>query len=79
MGLDTEFISLREAAELNPLIDPTKYLGALFEPVDGHVDPAGVTNAYAKAAQHFGASIYRHTAVLETNPRDDGQWDVVTP
>ena len=32
MGLETEFISLEEAQALNPLIDPSKYLGALFEP-----------------------------------------------
>ncbi len=78
MGLETEFITLAEARDLNPLIDPAKYLGALFEPVDGHVDPAGVTNAYAKAARLKGAEVYRHTPVLETNPRPDGGWDVVT-
>jgi dimethylglycine dehydrogenase len=79
MGLDTEFISLAEARDLNPLIDPSQYLGALFEPLDGHVDPAGVTHAYAKAAQHRGAAIYRHTAVIETRALADGAWDVVTP
>lgn len=79
MGLDTDFISLKEARDRNPLIDPTKYVGALFEPVDGHVDPAGVTNAYAKAARKLGAAVYRNAPVLETSPRADGTWDVVTP
>ncbi len=79
MGLDTEFISLAEAKVLNPLIDPGKYLGALFEPVDGHVDPAGVTNAYAKAARRYGAEVHRGTPVIETRPRSDGGWDVMTP
>ena len=78
MGLDTDFITLQEAAELNPLINPDKYLGALFEPVDGHVDPSGVTHAYAKSARHYGGTIYRNTPVLETNHRADGSWDVVT-
>ncbi len=78
MGLDTEFISLEEAARLNPLIDPSKYLGALFEPLDGHIDPSGVTHAYAKSARHYGAEIHRETPVLETKPRPDGGWDVVT-
>lgn len=78
MGLETEFITLQEARDLNPLIEPSKYLGALFEPVDGHVDPAGVTNAYAKAARLKGAEVYRHTPVIETRPRRDGGWDVVT-
>ena len=79
MGLETDFISLDEARDLNPLIDPTKYLAALYEPVDGHVDPAGVTNAYAKAARKLGAKVYRDTPVLATRARADGTWDVVTP
>jgi dimethylglycine dehydrogenase len=79
MGLETEFVSLHEARELNPLIDPGKYLAALFEPVDGHVDPAGVTNAYAKAARKLGAKVYRDTPVIATTQRPDGSWDVVTP
>ena len=79
MGLDTEFISLEEARDYNPLIDPAKYLGALFEPVHGHVDPAGVTNAYAKAAQRLGAKVYRETPVLATRMRADRGWEVVTP
>ena len=78
MGLDTEFISLDEAKKLNPLIDPKKYLGALFEPVDGHVDPAGVTHAYAKAARKLGAKVTLRTPVIATRPRPDGTWDVVT-
>ena len=78
MGLDTDFITLQEAADLNPLINPDKYLGALFEPVDGHVDPSGVTHAYAKSARHYGATIYRNTPVLETAHRADGTWDIVT-
>jgi dimethylglycine dehydrogenase len=79
MGLETAFISLDEAKELNPLIDPSKYLGALFEPVDGHVDPAGVTHAFAKAAQHYGATVHPRTPVLETRTLADGGWEVVTP
>jgi len=78
MGLDQEFISLEEAAKMHPLIDPSKYLGALYDPIDGHVDPSGVTYAYAKAARHYGASYHRNCPVLETNPRADGTWDVVT-
>jgi dimethylglycine dehydrogenase len=79
MGLDQEFISLKELAEMHPLIDTSKYLGALYDPIDGHIDPSGVTHAYAKAARHYGAKVYRETPVLETNQRPDGSWDVVTP
>ncbi len=79
LGLDSDFISLEHARELNPLIDPKKYVGALFEPVDGHVDPSGVTHAYAKGARHYGAKVHRECPVIETNPQPDGTWSVITP
>ena len=79
LGLDSDFISLEHARDLNPLIDPKKYVGALFEPVDGHVDPSGVTHAYAKGARHYGAKIHRECPVVETKPQPDGTWNVVTP
>lgn len=79
MGLDQEFVPLDEVVKMNPLIDPKQYLGALYDPLDGYIDPSGVTYAYAKAAKHYGAKWYRNTPVIETNPRSDGGWDVVTP
>ena len=78
MGLDQEFISLEEVARLHPLIDPKHYIAALWDPLDGDVDPSGVTYAYAKAAKVHGASYHTHTPVVETNQRADGSWDVVT-
>jgi len=78
MGLDQEFISLQEIAERHPLIDPKRYLAALWDPLDGDVDPSGVTYAYAKAAKVHGASYHTHAPVIETNQRVDGSWDVVT-
>jgi dimethylglycine dehydrogenase len=79
MGLDTDFIGMDEVKRLNPLIETRHYLGALFEPLDGHIDPAGVTNAYAKAARTLGAEVYRNTPVEELRQHADGSWDVVTP
>ncbi|MEM7293651.1 MAG: FAD-dependent oxidoreductase, partial [Pseudomonadota bacterium] len=43
-----------------------------------HLDPSGTTHAYAKAAQKQGAEIVLRNRVLETNPRADGSWEVVT-
>ncbi|MEM8655324.1 MAG: FAD-dependent oxidoreductase, partial [Pseudomonadota bacterium] len=53
-------------------------LGALYDPLDGHLDPSGTTHAYAKAARMGGATIETHCMVHETNQRADGTWDVVT-
>ena len=50
----------------------------MYDPIEGHVDPYGVTHAYAKSAQIGGAEIVRHTRVTDLKPRSDGSWDVIT-
>ncbi|MBV9345552.1 MAG: GcvT family protein [Gammaproteobacteria bacterium] len=78
LGMDLELISVAEAARLYPLLNPEHFVGALLDPVEGHVDPYGVTHAYAKAAQMQGAEVVRHTRVTALQARADGSWDVVT-
>jgi dimethylglycine dehydrogenase len=78
MGLETEIIGPEEIAKLAPITNVEGVLGGLYDPLDGHLDPSGTTHAYARAAKMGGAEIVLHTKVLETNPRPDGTWDVVT-
>ncbi len=78
LGMDLEFVPMDEAARRFPLMDPKYFVGALYDPIEGHVDPWGVTNAYAKAAQIQGAEVNRFTMVKDLRPRPDGTWDVVT-
>ena len=78
MGLDQEFISLEEVKKKHPLIDPSRYLLALWDPIDGEVDPSGVTYAFAKAAKVYGGKFYTHTTVKDTKQKNDGTWDVFT-
>ncbi len=78
LGMDLEIISVEEAAKLFPLMDKTHFKGAMYDPIEGHVDPYGVTHAYAKSAQIGGAEIVRHTRVTDLKPRPDGSWDVIT-
>ncbi len=78
LGMDLELISVEEAARLFPLMDPRHFKGALYDPIEGHVDPYGVTHAYAKSAQIGGAEIVRHTRVTGLEARADGSWDVIT-
>ena len=78
MGLEQEFVSLDEIAKKNPLIDPKRYISALWDPIDGEVDPSGVTYAFAKAAKKNGGKYYTHTLVKETISNKDGSWNVIT-
>jgi dimethylglycine dehydrogenase len=79
LGLESEFVSIEEAKQRHPLIEEKHFLGALFDPYEGHIDPSGVTHAYAKAAQKGGAEIHRFTPVVELHREADGGWLVVTP
>ncbi len=78
LGMQTEMISLEQALEYNPLIDPQYFIGALWRADGGHCDPSGTTQAYAKAARILGATVERFTRVLELHPHADGSWNVVT-
>ncbi|TKA95791.1 FAD-dependent oxidoreductase [Cereibacter changlensis] len=79
MGLDTALLTPAEVAEMTDgMVNTDGILGALYDPLDGHLDPYGTTHAYAKAARMGGAEIVTHNRVLETNPRPDGSWEVVT-
>src|ERR1700678_579723 len=79
LGLALDFIDLAEAKQLNPLIETSDYRAAMLDPHDGHVDPSGVTHAYAQAARNAGAEIYRHTPVTGLKRLSGGDWNVETP
>lgn len=78
LGMELDIISVDEAARLFPLMDKKHFKGALYDPIEGHVDPYGVTHAYAKSAQIGGAEIVRQTRVTDLKQRPDGTWDVIT-
>ena len=78
MGLETEIVGPEEIAKIAPVTNIDGIIGALYDPLDGHLDPSGTTYAYAKAARMGGASIETHTLVKETKQRRDGTWDVHT-
>ena len=76
--IETEVITPEEAHAIMPLIDPSQFVGALRTVVDGHLDPSGVTYAYAKSARKLGASIETHTMVTGISRRMSGGWVVHT-
>ncbi|MCV3735795.1 FAD-dependent oxidoreductase [Rhizobium sp. TRM96647] len=78
MGLEAELLTPKEAHALMPLLDPDQFVGAVYDPVEGHLDPYGTTHAYAKSAKKNGAEIYLHTKVEDLVQRPDGTWRVIT-
>ena len=76
LGMDLELITPNEARDVFPLLDPQYFVGALYDPVEGHVDPTGVTWAYAKSAQKAGAEVHQHQMVVGLEQRPDETWTV---
>ena len=78
LGMELELLSVTEAKKLFPLMEEKHFVGAMYDPIEGHVDPYGVTHAYAKSATLAGAEVVRHTRVVDLKSRPDGTWDVIT-
>ena len=81
LGMQTEMVSISEVAEMVPLIDPRHFVGAMLDAHEGHVDPAGVTHAFARAA---GSPAPRCTATAGPGPSSGeragaGGWWCTTP
>ena len=78
VGFFPEWLDEADARALAPILNLSGVKGVMYEASRGHIDPSGVTHAFAKGARMHGAEIVRHCPVLETNLRRDGTWEVVT-
>ncbi|MBL8906635.1 MAG: GcvT family protein [Rhizobiales bacterium] len=78
LGVATELISVKEAKKRFPLLDESQFIGAMWHPLEGHLDPSGTTHAYAKAARVGGAEVIQKCRVTDTVQNPDGSWSVIT-
>ena len=78
LGMETEIVTAKEAHGIMPLMDPERFVGGIYDPMEGHLDPSGTTHAYAKAARVNGASIKLRTRVEALEQNQDGTWLVHT-
>ena len=77
-GFDFHILSPQELKEIYPLARVDDLIGAIYEPLDGHVDPSQATQAMAKGARNRGAEIYRHTRVTAIDQKTNGEWLITT-
>ena len=54
MGLKTKIVSPREIANIAPLINIDGFIGGLYGPLDGHLNPSHTADTYAKAVRVGG-------------------------
>lgn len=77
-GTRAELLSPAEARRLWPLIESEHMLAALYNPDDGHIAPADVTQAMAKGARDRGARVYLNTEVKGFERTRSGEWRIRT-
>jgi len=78
IGYPIELVGPNELAELNPHYNFDDVIAGIWTEGEGHVDPSGVTMAFASGARAAGATIVRRNRVLEVNAMANGEWQVVT-
>jgi dimethylglycine dehydrogenase len=78
LGIGYEILTPRTLKERYPLVELAGLRGALWDPLDGDIDPAQLTQALATGARQAGARIQRFTKVTGLAQRATGEWQVST-
>jgi dimethylglycine dehydrogenase len=76
-GLDMGMLTPAELKEYNPFMEVHDLEGGLWDPLDGDIDPAQLTQALAKGARDAGGRIERFCPVTGLD-RDGDEWIVKT-
>lgn len=76
-GMDLDILGVDQIEPLYPFIKTHDLAGALYDPNDGDIDPAQLTQALAKGARDMGARIERFCPATGVS-RENGEWIVHT-
>ncbi len=77
-GIKMEMWTPEQAKEHYPFLETHDLLGVLFDPSDGDIDPAQLTQALAKGARDMGAKILRFCPATGVTQQPDDSWIVHT-
>ncbi|MEO1537983.1 MAG: FAD-dependent oxidoreductase [Pseudomonadota bacterium] len=75
-GIDMEMMTPAEAVEYYPFMETHDLHSVLWDPTDGDIDPAQLTQALAKGARDLGQKIIRFCAVTGVTQKPDHSWIV---
>jgi len=78
MGVEFQEMSNAEMQEIYPFLETHDLYGGQWDPFDGDIDPAQLTQALAKGARDMGAQIIRFCPVTGVERVGD-EWLVKTP
>ena len=77
-GFDFHILDPQQLKEIYPLANVDDLKGAIYEPLDGYVDPSQATHAMARGARNCGAEIVRNCEVLSIRKMSNGEWLIST-
>jgi len=77
-GIEFEMMTPGELRDRYPFITTDDLKAGLYDPYDGDIDPAQLTQALAKGARDAGATIHRHTRVTAIDRTASGEWRITT-
>jgi dimethylglycine dehydrogenase len=78
-GIDFEMLSPADIKARYPFVELHGLEGGQWDPYDGDIDPAQLTQAFARGARDLGAGIQRFCPVTAISERPGGEWQVDTP
>ena len=78
MGIEFVEMSNSEMKDVYPFLETHDLYGGQWDGLDGDIDPAQLTQAFAKGARDLGATIIRFCPV-EGVRRENGEWVLSTP
>ena len=78
IGVKVDLLTPAEVKEIWPLCETDGLIGAIQHPDDGYIQPADLTQAFAKGARAGGAEINRHTTRDRDRAQPSGEWLVKT-
>ena len=76
-GMDLDILAVDDIKGRYPFIETHDLHGALYDPNDGDIDPAQLTQALAKGARDLGAKILRFTPATGVSRQGD-DWIIQT-
>jgi dimethylglycine dehydrogenase len=77
-GIEFEMLGPEQIRARHPFITTDGIRAGLYDPHDGDIDPAQLTQALAKGARDGGAQIHRQTRVTALERTASGEWRVTT-
>ena len=78
VGVEFELLDPQETKRRQPLLETHDLLAALWDPLDGDIDPSQLCQSLARKSRQAGAEIYQNNPVVGLTQKPNHEWIVHT-